>query len=151
MARENQLLNRDSYLALERTMCEGALDTKIGNCTKASDASRLWRRHHFSRNGNNPAVSYPDSGGELKLLWKRRRRRTIPAPTSTMNSFQPGDSSSHPFHEPAPLPASIPKVNDVGATSAPLKSAAFFIGAYCKEFNGRLRQVLSDGSSMCIA
>ncbi|KAH9977625.1 Ndufa8, NADH-ubiquinone oxidoreductase complex I 19kd subunit [Lactifluus volemus] len=52
-----------------------------------------------------------------------------------MNSFQPGESSSHPFREPASLPPSIPKVNEVGATSAPLKSAAFFIGAYCKEFN----------------
>ena len=53
-----------------------------------------------------------------------------------MSSFRPGESSSHPFREPAPLPASIPKVNELGATSAPLKSAAFFIGAYCKEFNG---------------
>jgi len=55
-----------------------------------------------------------------------------------MNSFHPGESSTHPFREPAPLPASIPKVDEVGATSAPLKSAAFFIGAYCKEFNGGL-------------
>ena len=53
-----------------------------------------------------------------------------------MSSFHPGESSSHPFREPAPLPASIPKVNELGATSAPLKSAAFFIGAYCKEFSG---------------
>ncbi|KAG6861982.1 hypothetical protein C0995_009166 [Termitomyces sp. Mi166 len=34
------------------------------------------------------------------------------------------------------MPAHIPKVAEVGATSAPLKSAAFFIGAYCKEYNG---------------
>ncbi|KAI0303929.1 Ndufa8, NADH-ubiquinone oxidoreductase complex I 19kd subunit [Russula brevipes] len=52
-----------------------------------------------------------------------------------MNSFHPAESSSHPFREPAPLPASVPKVNELGATSAPLKSAAFFIGAYCKEYN----------------
>jgi hypothetical protein len=54
------------------------------------------------------------------------------------SSFHPGESSTRPFREPAPLPTSIPKVDEVGATSAPLKSAAFFIGAYCKEFSGGL-------------
>ncbi|KAL8695831.1 MAG: hypothetical protein Q9224_003128, partial [Gallowayella concinna] len=34
-----------------------------------------------------------------------------------------------------PLPASIPKVEEVGASSAPLMSAAYFIGARCKAFN----------------
>jgi NADH dehydrogenase (ubiquinone) 1 alpha subcomplex subunit 8 len=29
-----------------------------------------------------------------------------------------------------------PAVEEIGATSAPLKSAAFFIGSYCKAFNG---------------
>jgi hypothetical protein len=66
-----------------------------------------------------------------------------------MNSFHPGESSSHPFHEPAALPSSIPKVNELGATSAPLKSAAFFIGAYCKEFNGGPEHALySAGPSL---
>jgi len=71
---------------------------------------------------------------------KGESSHTTPTPTvtTTMNSFHPGESSSHPFREPAPLPTSIPKVNELGATSGPLKSAAFFIGAYCKEFNGGL-------------
>lgn len=34
-----------------------------------------------------------------------------------------------------PLPDSIPKVEEVGATSAPLLSAAYFIGARCKDYN----------------
>ncbi|KAF2840412.1 NADH dehydrogenase, alpha subcomplex, subunit 8 [Patellaria atrata CBS 101060] len=34
-----------------------------------------------------------------------------------------------------PLPDSIPKVKEIGATSAPLLSAAFFIGARCKPYN----------------
>jgi NADH dehydrogenase (ubiquinone) 1 alpha subcomplex subunit 8 len=34
-----------------------------------------------------------------------------------------------------PLPDSIPKVKEIGATSAPLMSAAFFIGARCRPFN----------------
>lgn len=39
------------------------------------------------------------------------------------------------FIDPSPMPDDIPKVDEVGATSAPLQSASFFIGAYCKEYN----------------
>ncbi|CEJ02202.1 hypothetical protein G6F70_002989 [Rhizopus microsporus] len=39
------------------------------------------------------------------------------------------------FVDPTPLPESVPKVDEVGATSAPLKSASFFIGQYCKDYN----------------
>ena len=52
-----------------------------------------------------------------------------------MNTTQEG-SSSQQHVERTPMPPDIPHVDEVGATSAPLKSAAFFIGAYCKEFNG---------------
>lgn len=41
---------------------------------------------------------------------------------------------STPYVEPAPSPAGT-GVQEVGATSAPLKSASFFIGAHCKSFN----------------
>ncbi|KAI4274774.1 MAG: hypothetical protein LQ337_003681 [Flavoplaca oasis] len=34
-----------------------------------------------------------------------------------------------------PLPESIPKVEEVGASSAPLMSASYFIGARCKAYN----------------
>jgi hypothetical protein len=34
-----------------------------------------------------------------------------------------------------PLPDDIPKVKELGASSAPLLSAAFFIGARCKAYN----------------
>jgi len=53
-----------------------------------------------------------------------------------MNTFQPGARSSKEYVDPTPMPEDIPKVAELGVTSAPLKSAAFFIGAYCKEFNG---------------
>ncbi|EMD40579.1 hypothetical protein CERSUDRAFT_111175 [Gelatoporia subvermispora B] len=43
--------------------------------------------------------------------------------------------ASQPYKEPTPLPSDVPKVSELGTTSAPLKSAAFFIGDYCKEFN----------------
>jgi hypothetical protein len=41
-----------------------------------------------------------------------------------------------PFNNPAPMPKQVPHVDEIGATSAPLKSASFFIGTKCQEFNG---------------
>ncbi|KZF20628.1 NADH dehydrogenase, alpha subcomplex, subunit 8 [Xylona heveae TC161] len=34
-----------------------------------------------------------------------------------------------------PLPEDIPKVQEIGTSSAPLLSASFFIGARCKDYN----------------
>ncbi|KAG5648711.1 hypothetical protein DXG03_000058 [Asterophora parasitica] len=53
-----------------------------------------------------------------------------------MSTIQAGSVDNKPFIDPTPLPDHIPKVPELGVTSAPLKSAAFFIGAYCKEYNG---------------
>ncbi|KAK4691340.1 NADH dehydrogenase (ubiquinone) 1 alpha subcomplex subunit 8, partial [Phenoliferia sp. Uapishka_3] len=39
------------------------------------------------------------------------------------------------YIDPAPLPKSIPHVDEIGVTSAPLKSASFFIGEQCKDYN----------------
>ncbi|ETW84164.1 hypothetical protein HETIRDRAFT_472627 [Heterobasidion irregulare TC 32-1] len=52
-----------------------------------------------------------------------------------MSTFHDASSSSQPFKDPTPLPSSVPKVDELGTTSGPLKSAAFFIGAYCKDYN----------------
>ncbi|KAF8835968.1 Ndufa8, NADH-ubiquinone oxidoreductase complex I 19kd subunit [Paxillus ammoniavirescens] len=52
-----------------------------------------------------------------------------------MSVFHNSSSSSTPYKDPTPLPDSVPKVQELGVTSAPLKSAAFFIGAYCKDYN----------------
>ena len=49
------------------------------------------------------------------------------------------------YTDPTPMPTNVPRVTELGTTSAPLKSAAFFIGAYCKEFNGALRPGSSTG------
>ncbi|KAH9938071.1 NADH dehydrogenase, alpha subcomplex, subunit 8 [Fomitopsis serialis] len=43
--------------------------------------------------------------------------------------------SAHPYSDPTPLPGNVPKVQELGASSAPLKSAAFFLGAHCKDYN----------------
>lgn len=34
------------------------------------------------------------------------------------------------------MPDHVPKVAELGITSAPLKSAAFFLGPFCKEYTG---------------
>ncbi|CAL1700194.1 unnamed protein product [Somion occarium] len=52
-----------------------------------------------------------------------------------MSIFHNPEDSSKPYKEPTPLPDDVPKVKELGTTSAPLKSAAFFIGAHCKEYN----------------
>ncbi|CAE6527390.1 unnamed protein product [Rhizoctonia solani] len=52
-----------------------------------------------------------------------------------MSTFKSGSSSTAPYVDPTPLPANVPHVNEIGVTSAPLKSAAFFIGAHCKDYN----------------
>lgn len=43
-----------------------------------------------------------------------------------------------------PLPDSIPKVNEVGTTSAPLLSASFFIGARCQPYNDDFMQCKTE-------
>ncbi|KAF8524640.1 hypothetical protein BU17DRAFT_74742 [Hysterangium stoloniferum] len=40
-----------------------------------------------------------------------------------------------PYKDPTPLPDNIPHVAELGVTSAPLKSAAFFLGGFCKDYN----------------
>ena len=55
-----------------------------------------------------------------------------------MSVYNDPASGDKPYRDPTPLPADIPKVQEIGTTSAPLKSAAFFIGAYCKDYNGAL-------------
>ncbi|TDL29899.1 NADH dehydrogenase alpha subcomplex subunit 8 [Rickenella mellea] len=51
------------------------------------------------------------------------------------NTFHDPSTSDQPYKDPTPLPESIPRVQELGTTSAYLKSAAFFLGAHCKEFN----------------
>ena len=55
---------------------------------------------------------------------------------AVMSRYLDPAESSKPYKDPTPLPADVPKVKELGVTSAPLKSAAFFLGAYCKDYNG---------------
>jgi len=43
-----------------------------------------------------------------------------------------------------PLPDHIPKVPEIGSSSAPLLSASYFIGARCKAFNDDYMQCKTE-------
>ncbi|EJD48378.1 NADH dehydrogenase, alpha subcomplex, subunit 8 [Auricularia subglabra TFB-10046 SS5] len=45
------------------------------------------------------------------------------------------DPNAAEYVSAAPVPAGVPHVDELGATSAPLKSAAFFIGRFCQAYN----------------
>ena len=45
-----------------------------------------------------------------------------------------------------PLPDSIPSVPEVGASSAPLLSASFFIGARCRQYNDDFMQCKTENA-----
>ncbi|KAI4242682.1 MAG: hypothetical protein L6R40_003903 [Gallowayella cf. fulva] len=55
---------------------------------------------------------------------------STPQPRLTQNSF-----NQAVLIDTTPLPSSIPKVDEIGASSAPLMSASYFIGARCKAYN----------------
>ena len=56
-----------------------------------------------------------------------------------MASHRTANFEDRPYIDPNPLPSSVPHVDELGVTSAPLKSASFAIGQYCKDVNGALR------------
>lgn len=49
--------------------------------------------------------------------------------------FHPHSFNQSVLVDTTPMPADIPKVDEIGATSAPLTSAAYFIGDRCSAFN----------------
>ena len=53
-----------------------------------------------------------------------------------MASHRTANFEDRPYSDPNPLPSSVPHVDELGVTSAPLKSSAFAIGQYCKDVNG---------------
>ncbi|KAF2755469.1 NADH-ubiquinone oxidoreductase-like protein 20.8 kDa subunit [Pseudovirgaria hyperparasitica] len=50
------------------------------------------------------------------------------------------------LYDTTPLPDDIPKVKEIGASSAPLMSAAFFIGARCKAYNDDYMQCKTESN-----
>ncbi|BEJ11253.1 hypothetical protein CspHIS471_0106750 [Cutaneotrichosporon sp. HIS471] len=52
-----------------------------------------------------------------------------------MASHREATQPDKDYVDPNPMPPSVPHVNELGTTSAPLKSASYFIGDYCREVN----------------
>lgn len=46
--------------------------------------------------------------------------------------------------DPTPMPSHIPPVTEIGASSAPLMSASFFIGARCRDYNDDYMQCKTE-------
>ncbi|KAI4147825.1 MAG: hypothetical protein LQ340_005361 [Diploschistes diacapsis] len=57
---------------------------------------------------------------------------------------RPAQFNHHKLIDPTPLPDDIPKVKEIGASSAPLLSAAYFIGARCRAFNDDYMKCKTD-------
>ncbi|KAJ5902098.1 NADH-ubiquinone oxidoreductase 20.8 kDa subunit [Penicillium taxi] len=54
--------------------------------------------------------------------------------------------NQHVLVDTTPMPDHIPKVEEIGATSAPMMSAAYFIGARCKAFNDDFMQCKNEAN-----
>lgn len=52
--------------------------------------------------------------------------------------------NQHVLIDTTPMPDHIPKVQEIGATSAPLLSASYFIGARCRPYNDDYMQCKTE-------
>lgn len=57
---------------------------------------------------------------------------------------QPARFNTDVVVDTTPMPDHIPKVKEIGATSAPLLSAAYFIGARCRSYNDDYMQCKTE-------
>ncbi|PKI85424.1 hypothetical protein MVES_000692 [Malassezia vespertilionis] len=51
-----------------------------------------------------------------------------------MATHREARTPGYAYVEPMPWPKDVPKVEELGASSAPLKSISYFLGDYCKEY-----------------
>lgn len=52
-----------------------------------------------------------------------------------MATHREANSATFSYVEPMGMSKDVPAVEEVGVSSAPLKSIAFFLGSFCKEYN----------------
>ncbi|WFD33005.1 ndufa8, NADH-ubiquinone oxidoreductase complex I 19kd subunit [Malassezia sp. CBS 17886] len=52
-----------------------------------------------------------------------------------MATHREAQNPSFSYVEPAPWPKDVPKVEEVGTSSAPLESISYFLGDYCRQYN----------------
>lgn len=102
------------------------------------------RRRRRTRVNQTPPIGSPYL---LPNRDDRRAARLARPGIPQMSVYHKPDGAEQVYKDPTPLPANVPKVQELGTTSAPLKSAAFFIGAYCKDYNGE--RLLWNMSCVC--
>lgn len=95
--------------------------------------------HLFHRN-TSKALLYIASIDKSKCQLEKQGKFLF-HPTNTQsvtNDRTPSNRhrfNQHLLVDTTPLPSNIPKVPEIGSSSAPLLSASFFIGARCKPYN----------------
>jgi hypothetical protein len=71
--------------------------------------------------------------------WRRASNASTDLFFSTLSRF-----NQEVLIDTTPLPSDIPAVKEVGASSAPLLSASFFIGARCRDYNDDYMQCKTE-------
>ena len=79
------------------------------------------------------------------MLHHHQALLTLPHP-STLLTIDVLSFNQHLLIDTTPLPDSIPKVQEVGSSSAPLLSASYFIGARCKAYNDDYMQCKTEAN-----
>ena len=64
----------------------------------------------------------------------RREPRFLTTTSDAMATHREAKNPTFSYVEPMPWPKDVPRVDEVGTTSAPLKSIAFFFGQFCKDY-----------------
>jgi hypothetical protein len=122
-----------------------------GGCKARVPAGRLVSCECLARSaGKLPRPATSDIRGDEQLQYRELRP---PLVQDSQHVRAPAQVNAHPTFtdrfwkliecrfqqqvliDTTPLPADIPKVQELGASSAPLLSASYFIGARCKDYN----------------
>lgn len=126
--------------------------------SRSSERQNYFRRSALNRSSRQPIRSFQSVQSLLKLprpsspippkssipfTTRRIKHGTqrasvsdnLPVPQFVLPPLTCGRFNQHVLIDPTPLPDHIPKVAEIGCSSAPLMSASYFIGARCREFN----------------
>ncbi|RSM09391.1 hypothetical protein CDV31_007697 [Fusarium ambrosium] len=126
----------------------GATKTKLPSLRPIS-ASRTSLAPHSDQSQQTNSVltlSNPSrtTSHSHSRLWNHRNvRRPEAQNIGTMSTRRP-QFNQQVLIDTAPLPDDIPAVKEVGASSAPLLSASFFIGARCRDYNDDYMQCKNE-------
>lgn len=91
----------------------------------------------------------------LARPYVHQARKGILEPQCAPANASPRRFNQQELFDTTPLPDSIPKVKELGASSAPLMSASFFIGARCRAYNDDYMQCKTEnpgtGEMACLS